>query len=284
MNVYTIMWALRPVILIVLLVCMISCISVSSQFPNKIKEETGIDAIEVDNPGSGSEIQPKIKTEADIMKELDEENETAAIGIYLSLLKTDPDNDLILNNLGISYKHTGDYEKAFLAFKNAILANSSCKEAWNNLGDLYCTTNQYEKAVYVYKEAIKIDESYAGAYNGICFALKNLGKPGDALDACTRAVTLDPAYGTAWKNRADTEVDLMRYSDALESYETATRYIPKNSLLWNNRGYLLAVTGDISGAISSYEQALVCDPTCKPAVRALIYLRSMASNTALNMI
>lgn len=212
------------------------------------------------------------KKNTDAKGEIEMVNETTAIAMYLSILEKDPDNDLILNNLGASYKHAGNYEKAQKAYEDAIKVNSSCKEAWNNLGDLYCTTKMYEKALSAYREAIAIDDSYAGPYNGLGFALKNLGNEEDALLVCTRAVVLDPAYGTAWKNRADILVDLKRYSEALESYDTAARYIPDNPLLWNNRGYVLVVTGDVQDAIESYEQALVCDPEFEPAARALHYL------------
>ncbi|MBN1166791.1 MAG: tetratricopeptide repeat protein [Methanospirillaceae archaeon] len=191
------------------------------------------------------------------------------VSLYQNALLFDPTSDLMLNNLGLAYKHLGEYEKAEEAFIEAISLNSTCKEAWNNLGDLFCTTGRYHDAVSAYNESLRIDNTFAGAYNGKGYALKNIGELQEALDACTRAVMLDSTYGTAWKNRGDILFALSQYREAYRSYKTATRYIPDNCLLWNNMGHLLMTMGDTKGAIQSFQKACLVDPPCQPAQKAL---------------
>ena len=107
-----------------------------------------------------------------------------AIEIYRSTLENDPENEMVLANLGYCYSQNGDYKSA-----------------------LGC-----------YDMALKLDQfdSYNWYFKGIC--LYNLQDYENALSSYKTAIELDSNLSVLWYNRALTEDVLQMYDDAIESF------------------------------------------------------------------
>lgn len=69
--------------------------------------------------------------------------------------------------LGDKYLKDMDYEKALLAYENAIEINGNSPEAQYGYARANAGLQEYEKAEEAYKKAISLNDMYADAYNGL---------------------------------------------------------------------------------------------------------------------
>lgn len=69
--------------------------------------------------------------------------------------------------LGDKYLKDMDYEKALLAYENAIEINENSAEAQYGYARANAGLQEYEKAEEAYKKAISLNDMYADAYNGL---------------------------------------------------------------------------------------------------------------------
>lgn len=69
--------------------------------------------------------------------------------------------------LGDKYLKDMDYEKALLAYENAIEINENSPEAQYGYARANAGLHEYEKAEEAYKKAISLNDMYADAYNGL---------------------------------------------------------------------------------------------------------------------
>ncbi|MCP4490852.1 MAG: tetratricopeptide repeat protein [Gammaproteobacteria bacterium] len=81
---------------------------------------------------------------------------------YLS--NTAADLEYIFTNLGLAYINTENYKGAEQAFQRAISQNNSDVVAYNHLGIISRMQGRFDKARLAYEEAIDIDPEYAQAY------------------------------------------------------------------------------------------------------------------------
>jgi CHAT domain-containing protein/uncharacterized protein HemY len=84
-----------------------------------------------------------------------------------------------LNNLGMLYGKTGDYEQAIYYLKKNIEINEEMGDrkitsALNNLGMVYTKKGEYSNALQYLKKSLQLKESYQD-YSGIASTLLNIG-------------------------------------------------------------------------------------------------------------
>jgi tetratricopeptide (TPR) repeat protein len=90
-------------------------------------------------------------------------------------LKADPDNALILYDLGVLYKNRGNLDQAIEYLDKAVTIQPDFKTALNDLALVYAAKKEYQKSVAVYGKVIKLWPDNPNAYyNTACmFALMN---------------------------------------------------------------------------------------------------------------
>ena len=96
----------------------------------------------------------------------------------------------MLNNLGLSYALSGNYESAIDAYEQAIVAGSNSPKLYNNLGIAYVQRRRYIEAFNTFKKAT--DEPRA--YNNLGVALLGVGSAKKAVVCFEKAVELSPQY------------------------------------------------------------------------------------------
>jgi tetratricopeptide (TPR) repeat protein len=116
-----------------------------------------------------------------------------ATKVYSELLKSDPRNSRMLNQLGIAYQELGDLGEAERSYKKAFRADKTYASAINNLGALEYSRKHYRKAIKYYRQAVALpDGDHAVIYSNLGFAYFGNVEYVPAMAAFSRALTLDP--------------------------------------------------------------------------------------------
>jgi tetratricopeptide (TPR) repeat protein len=87
-----------------------------------------------------------------------------AIELLEQVSISSPEFELVFTNLGLAYLKQEDYDKAELAFEQAIEWDHNDAIAYNHLGIIKRRRGQFESARQTYQKAIQIDIQYASAY------------------------------------------------------------------------------------------------------------------------
>jgi len=116
-----------------------------------------------------------------------------AVKAYDQLLKGDPKNAPMLNQLGIAYQELGDLSESEHAYKKAVHADKTFASAINNLGALEYSKQNYGKAIKYYRKAIATrDGDRAVIYSNLGYAYFGHREFPAALAAFSKALALDP--------------------------------------------------------------------------------------------
>jgi tetratricopeptide (TPR) repeat protein len=133
----------------------------------------------------------KAKTRAQIL--MIRKDYVEAAKTYDELLKGDPKNAGMLNQLGIAYQELGDLPEAERSYKKAVHADKDYVSAINNLGALEYSKKHYGKAIKYYRKAITMrDGDRAVIYSNLGFAYFGNVQYAPAMAAFSKALILDP--------------------------------------------------------------------------------------------
>ncbi len=89
------------------------------------------------------------------------------ITLYNQTLLYSPDSYRVINNLGMAYSDSGEYEKAENMYKRAITLEPSVQVAYHNLGNLYRDNGKIDLAIENYKTAIELSPRFFPSYSAL---------------------------------------------------------------------------------------------------------------------
>jgi hypothetical protein len=130
---------------------------------------------------------------------------------YSAFLGIEPKNAAVWNNLGICYKKLEQFDKAVLAFQNAVEQDAGQMTAYFNLGEVHtklgdfaAASQSYEKAIILSSPAMKtmIYDKLAHAY----FMQKQYSHALRAIDKALQFAPNDPALLQHLKSRRETVI------------------------------------------------------------------------------
>ena len=85
-------------------------------------------------------------------------NNEEAITIFNKILEQDPKNLDALNNVGVVYTQFGKFEDAITKLEIAVKLDSSKARIWSNLSEVYRRAGNYHKANVCRMRAIQLSE------------------------------------------------------------------------------------------------------------------------------
>ncbi len=115
--------------------------------------------------------------------------------IFVKLLKEDPENTLILNNLATVYENLGEYKKAQEVLERVVTLIPHMDYPYYQLGSYFVRRGHIQKALPLLKKAIAINPRYADAYLEIFkiyFLQKNTSEIKKLLDQAWANRVYDP--------------------------------------------------------------------------------------------
>jgi tetratricopeptide (TPR) repeat protein len=98
---------------------------------------------------------------------------------------------------GLKYYDLGLWQKAIVAFSDAIAINPNFAVAHFGLGVTYSRLENWEEALSYFKKTIELNPTFAHGYLGLGITYNILGSNDKAMKALKRAVLIDPRFAQA---------------------------------------------------------------------------------------
>ena len=124
----------------------------------------------------------------------------SALNLSDKLLEIYRDNTFLLNFNGIINLSLENWQNALLAFKKTLKQDNKFIEAYNNLGVTYSHLGERDKAIENYKKAIELKKDYASAYNNLATQYDDFGEYSIAIQNYTKALKCNPEHLNAQNN------------------------------------------------------------------------------------
>ncbi|KAB1231151.1 tetratricopeptide repeat protein [Chryseobacterium viscerum] len=158
------------------------------------------------------------------------ENWKDAIQYYEQAVKIDPKFIYAWDNLGITYRKVGEYDKALHAYKQSLATDPTGKMPLQNIAITYVYKKEYQKAIDAYND---FDKAYPGdpeVYYGmgqVYFThLKNNEK---GLDNICKAYTIYTMQKSPYRSDAETMIGYIYKSMKEEGKTDKFKEILKNN-------------------------------------------------------
>jgi len=140
-------------------------------------------------------------------------------GIAKQAVPTLPDLASINVHQGLRYYDLGRWQKAIVAFSDALAINPNFAVAHFGLGVTYSRLENWEEALTYFKKTIELSPTFAEGYLGLGITYIILGFSVEAIKALKKAVLINPRLAQA---RHALALCYLRNGDrasALEEYE-----------------------------------------------------------------
>jgi tetratricopeptide (TPR) repeat protein len=221
-----------------------------------------------------------------------QENFLAAKANYLSVLKSDANNQFALNLLGVVSIHNNEFEQAIEYLEKALTVNADDAETYSNLGlaykevkrlsdaqkmfekalsfnpshpvnlnslgNVFASLNDHKKAIYCFESALKIDNSYIDCLNNLTLSLKEEAQFDKALAVIEHAIKVDGNRSISYNNKGEILNRLAKYQQAKRCFEKAIAR--DNSIVAKiNLSTALKQIGQEKEAIALLEQVLTVE-------------------------
>ena len=147
-----------------------------------------------------------------------------AISLFLKALNQEPKNPLLWLNLGIAQQRTGEYKTALDSFRQCVMIDNTCADAWGAMGLIYYELKQSDKAEECYHTSLEIENASPKVWNNLGVLYFTEGSYEEARDCFEEALSLFPRYYDALYNIRDTCRELHDYRAAAEFERIISEY------------------------------------------------------------
>ncbi len=149
-------------------------------------------------------------------------NAIKAIEEYENVLKSNPDNAEVHNNLGAIYKEQGNLDKALEHYQVVITLNPEMDEVHNNLGVIYYLRGDHEEAVKEYRKALELNPDNLMCLVNLGLVYKAQGMELKTIDTLETILSVEPFQVEAHYNLAILYEELGHLEAAIEHYTRFT--------------------------------------------------------------
>ncbi|MCW8914577.1 MAG: tetratricopeptide repeat protein [Magnetovibrio sp.] len=179
---------------------------------------------------------------------------------YQAILKSHPNNAVVLNLMGALETQTGNLEAALDFTAHAIQAQPDFAHAHISRGNALKALNRIDDAIRSYQTAITLLPDDANAHFNLGTTLTSCGRNDDALTTLKTAVGLNPNFAEAHNNLGNVLHNLGRPVEAITAYHHALKLNPNYAEAHNNLGHVLQELEQFMEARTALRSALQLNP------------------------
>ncbi|MFP4503033.1 MAG: tetratricopeptide repeat protein [Candidatus Hydrogenedentota bacterium] len=202
-----------------------------------------------------------------------------ALSAYRMAQAHQPDDPIIMNNLGRTLLAIGRVEEAQDILAQGLAANPGFAPLHNSLGHLYHQARDYAQAEHHFNAAIELRPRYLLAHMNLGHTLAAQNKSEAALRQFQRAAEIAPHHAEAHYNAGRMLSAFGRLDEAVAHYRAAIEQRPGFALAYNNLGYVLFQLERNREAAAALQDAVNHDPTLTVAWLNLGHVRLALSES-----
>jgi protein O-GlcNAc transferase len=187
--------------------------------------------------------------------------------IYKEILKVQPDNYSVYNNLGHVLREKGELSEAIFCYRKAVEINPDIPMGYNNLANALQEKGQVDEAVKYYQKALDLKPDFDMARNNLAVAYCSIGniqrgkgRSEEALNSYEEALRANPKFAEAYYCIADIFLMQNLFAEAVTFFEKALQLSSPNAELYKNIGYLFHQKGKFKEAATFYQKAIEINP------------------------
>ena len=180
--------------------------------------------------------------------------------LYREILKTQPGNVDVNNNLGAALDQLGRLDEAEVSYKKAIELKPDYAETHNNLGNTLYKLGRFNEAEISCKKAIELKPSIAEAHCNLGNTLYKLSRFSEAETSCKKAIELKQNFTQAYFTLSNSLYQLGRFNEAEISYKKVIELKPNYAEAHNSLSATLLQLGNRYEAEVSCKKAIEINP------------------------
>lgn len=191
-------------------------------------------------------------TDLDILKKaLQAKHAAEEIIGYETMIRFEPSNADLRNDVAVLYAETGQPERAITHLRAVAEQQPDSPAAHYNLGTVLSSTGRVTLAVPEYEHALRLQPDYGPAHNNLGHALLAAGRTDEALQHFREAARIDPQNAGAHYNIGTLALARGDVAEAIDRFRVAIRLQPDSIQATVQLAWTLATTGTLSIRYSS---------------------------------
>lgn len=196
-----------------------------------------------------------------------------AQALYLPLLKTYPNNPLLLGMLGTLCLQTGNRADCIKYCEQSVSLDDQQPFVWFYLATAYKQQQRLAEALAAYDKTLQLKADYPEAWCNRGNVLIELHRPAEALPSFDQAIKLQPGLALAHFNKGNVCRELKRYTEAVACYQQTLMFNPRLAAAHCNLATAYKELQNFPAALSHYQQALRLKPDFEFLPGQLLFTR-----------
>lgn len=189
-----------------------------------------------------------------------------------------PDNPYLLNNAGLVYLASGNYDKAIELFKRALEKKDSFIVASLNLALTYRQDQKEAQALDIYKDLLRVyPEDYRILINVADIYTQNKNLVG-ARSILEDILKRDGNNIGVLNRLGIIDLSECKYTKAISKFRMCIQLNPRLSIAYNNLGVAYGLAHSYKKAVCSFKAALTLSPNYVSAIENLATTLSLYNN------
>ena len=185
----------------------------------------------------------------------------AAIAEWEELVKEEPNDATIQNNMGAALARVGRYEDAIPHYQKGLEINPQYYLIHNNLGMALFAMGRDEDAIRTYEKGLEIYPDFAELHNNLGQALAHTGQVEEAVKHFERAINIKPEYAEAHINLGIALLYANRLDLAANEFSSAVDSNPRSVEAHTYLGTTIYYgQGKVQEALVQWRKALKLNP------------------------
>ena len=187
--------------------------------------------------------------------------DAAAIAEWGELVKEEPNDAPLQNNLAVALARAGRFEEAIPHYQKGLEINPQYYSIHNNLGMALFATGHVDDAIREYEKGLEIYPDMAELHNNLGQALAQTGQLEGAVKHFERAVNIQPDYAEAHVNLGIALLSVRRLDLAANEFSSAVNSDPRSVVAHTYLGITLYYgQGKVQEALAQWRKALELNP------------------------
>ena len=171
------------------------------------------------------------KKQEDLIALFEQRKFVELIPLCEKFVKTFKGNAVAWNLLALSHKNLGNLDKAISLYVGLLRQNPNNSVLLSNLGNIYKSVGRLQDALGCYKKAVDKDPKLTNAVEALGICYMDLGDFENALSSFEQATELEPDNQSARYNLANMYRKMDRYEEAVEQFELTDYHNAKSHQL-----------------------------------------------------